>query len=140
MDVSIKNLTAEILTLLRSEISDVGKFEFYPKDVTVYTNLNSGRVILVRYAGSRSIKEVKGNTVGLNRVYQIQIYLTEKNLQATNQEETEMYDIIDKIISTLQGFQIPGFKKMVHVNDEFVDELNKVWMHGINFQIERVRI
>lgn len=139
MSINTKQLTADFISKLQSAITEVKDFQAFPKDLKEYINLCPDKVILIKYAGSVFSKPEKGNDIYQNRSFLFQIYLLEKNFNAVNEDETELYEIVDKILDTLTGYQTPGFKRMYPTNDEFVDELDKVWMHGINFTLERLR-
>lgn len=139
MSLNTKQLTAAFISKLQSDITEVKDFAAYPKDIEKYVNICPDKVVLVKYAGSKFSKPEKGNKYYQNRNFLFQVYVLEKNFNAETEDETELYEIVDKILDSLTGIKIQGFKEMYPTDDQFLEELDKIWMHGINFTIERLR-
>lgn len=108
--------------------------EPFPNDPKTYDLLNPKGAFLVRYNGSRYTDPLPEGLVRQERILDYQIICVARNLRGRD----SIYDMVQLALEALTGFQITSEESLRPTRDEFVDEVDGLWQHGLSFGFRMV--
>jgi len=124
--VLITEIEDAIVSRLKAKIPDL-LVESFPAKPSEFRLLHSKGAILVRYRGARySAPETIGAVVQ-DRTMEFDVVIVTRNLR----DHSGAYGYLDAVRLAMTGFQVPGCGKCYLTREEFIDETDGIWQHGV---------
>ena len=128
--MNIREIENSIIEKLKSTFPEV-LVQGFPDKPSEFILLHSIGALLVHYQGSNYTNSNILGYISQENKKDFSITIVTRNLR----ENQGSYEYLDKVKSTLTGFQIDECSRLMPSKDFFISENKGIWQYGINFTL-----